>query len=398
MVGVTPRPRRLLVDVTQYVSWPATSGVQRVLRHLAEEWPSETIDASYGFIDGGHYVAGPISELGSVIAKAFQAASAGAPTSPEMVRDALSDAAVQTTSVREIERFFGAYLLPEPTLRDDNLAVAAGLRGSTRTIPFFIYYDALPLTHPQFFGPRSDGGLVVTRYHRTTAGAERVAFISQAVRDDFESRIARRKIANGIVARPGADGLHRIRGIPPARPTFVTIGTVEPRKRHRLILGAFERLWAMGRNYKLVILGAAGTEQDDLLSQLRKLSGTPRLTWIERPDDEVVAAELAHASAMLFPSEGEGYGLPPLEALAVGCPVVVAENLPSLEALPSAGQIRLRAVTVDTLASAVETLANADSNSAYRQAVGELRLPTWKQFARDVGEWIGSTVGSGTSG
>jgi glycosyltransferase involved in cell wall biosynthesis len=391
VVGVAPpRTRRVLVDVTQYVSWPATSGVQRALRHLAEDWPSETIDASYGFVDGGRYVTGPISKLGPVIAAAFEAASAGVQSPPALVRDALSDASTDTSSVADIERSFGAYLLPEPSLREDNLAVAARLRDSERTVAFFVYYDALPLTHPEFFGPRSDGGLRVTRYHRILAGAANVAFISQAVRNDFESRIARRKVANGIVTRPGADGLRRVRGTTPATPTFATVGTIEPRKRHRLTLEAFERLWAMGRDYELVVLGGAGVEQGDLLVRLRELTATSRVRWIEWPDDDVVAEEIARASAMLFPSEGEGYGLPPLEALALGCPVVVAEDLPALEGLPSAGQIRLRAVTVDTLASAVETLADVGTNTAYRQAIGELQLPTWRQFAHDIAAWIGS--------
>ena len=134
--------------MTQYVSWPATSGIQRVLRHLAGDWPSDVIDARYGFVQGRRYVTGPISMLGSVIARAFQTAPKGSPISSEQVRAALSDAAVQTTPIGEIEATFGAYLLPEPTLREDNLAVAAGLLTSRRTIPFFIYYDALPLTHP----------------------------------------------------------------------------------------------------------------------------------------------------------------------------------------------------------------------------------------------------------
>lgn len=395
MVGVAPQgPRRLLVDVTQYVSWPATSGVQRVLWHLAEEWPAATIEASYGFIYGGRYVTGPISKLASVIASAFQSVSSGSATSSELVRDALSDAAVQIVGVSEMERCFGAYLLPEPTLREESLAVAARLQRSKRTVPFFVYYDALPLTHPHLFGPRSDGGLVVTRYHRILAGADNVAFISRAVRDGFQSRIARRKVPNGIITRPGADGLRRIGEIAPARPTFATIGTLEPRKRHRLILEAFEQLWAAGRDYQLVLLGSAGAGQDELVHRLRAVPSTSRLRWIERPDDEVVAEELARASAMLFLSEGEGYGLPPLEALSVGCPVVVAAGLPALEDLPSGGQIRLNTVTVETLAAAVETLANAESNSAYRQAIVGISLPTWRQFAYDVGHWISAAVGN----
>ena len=65
-------------------------------------------------------------------------------------------------------------------------------------------------------------------------------------------------------------------------------------------------------------------------------------------------------------------------------------DLPALEGLPSAGQIRLQAVTVDAVASAVETLADATSNSAYRQAIASLGFRPGNEFARDVEEWIGS--------
>lgn len=379
--------------MTQYVSWPAASGVQRVLRHLAEEWREESIEARYGYIDGRRFVTGPMPALGSVIASVFSMSSPSRSTATEIVHGALADASDQSFATHDVERFADGYLLPEPTLRADNLAVAARLHRSARTVPFFIYYDALPLTQPRLFTPRADQGLVITRYHRTLGAAENIAFISQAVREDFESRVARRKLANAIVARPGADGLRPRGHVPPASATFVTIGTVEPRKRHRLMLEAFERLWAAGRDYRFVILGAPGAEQGSLIDRLRDLSATSRVTWVERPDDEIVADELSRASAMLFPSEDEGYGLPPLEALAVGCPVIVAENLPALEDLPGDGQIRLRAPTVETLASAMDTLADPVSNAEYCRAIGNLELPTWRQFASEVGGWIAGALG-----
>ena len=386
------RRPRLLVDVTQFVSWPAASGVQRVLRHLAEEWSGDDVEGFYGFIRDGQFVTGPISALGPEIAAVFRASSMSVPASSEGVQLALTDTSEASFPADDVEHAFDGYLLPEPTLRTDNLAVAARLHSSTGAIPFFIYYDALPLTHPQFFAPRSDGGLVVTRYHRMLARAANVAFISQAVREDFESRIARRDVANGIVARPGADGLGRAVSASPPKPSFVTIGTVEPRKRHRLMLEAFERLWGAGRDVRLVILGRAGAEEPRLIDRLRQLSATRRLTWIERPDDDIVADELSRASAMLFPSEGEGYGLPPLEALALGCPVVVVEDLPALEGLPSDGQIRLRTATVDALVSAIETLAEPTLNAARRRAIADLQLPTWQQFASDLEQWIASAL------
>ena len=393
--------RHLIVDVTQYAHWPAVSGVQRVLLHLAEDWPGVDIDARFGFLDEGRYTTGPLSALGTVIGSAFRAGGTDASARAEFVLDSLRNASDQQVDLNEVDRVFDGFLLPEPTLRAENLEVLIRLEASRRTPTFFIYFDALPLTHPQFFPRAADGHGAVGRYHRAVARSENVAFISAYTKTLFEERIARRKLDNSIVARPGADGLPSVPSTPPERPTFTVLGTIEPRKHHRLVLEAFEELWAAGRDYRLVVLGAAGSEEPDLLARLRSLCKTSRLEWIESAGDRVVATIVSRSSAVVFASYAEGYGLPPLEALAVGCPAIVSSNLPALEDLPAAGQIRLAPVTRDTVVSAVETLANPASNAAARSAITNLRLPTWKQFASDIGHWIAAalerdrTVGAG---
>jgi glycosyltransferase involved in cell wall biosynthesis len=379
-----------LVDVTQFVSWPASSGIQRVLQHLTEEWGGDDVEALYGFIRDGRFVTGPLAALANQIAAVFRTSS-----SAEDVERALTEASERSFSVDDVEQTVDGYLLPEPTLRTESLDVATRLIDSGATPAFFVYYDPLPLTHPECFAPRSDGRLVVTRYHSTLARAANIAFISRAVKEEFETRMARREVMNGIVARPGADGLGRAVSATPERPTFVAIGTVEPRKRHRLMLEAFDRLWAEGRDFRLVILGRPGWEEPDLIERLRQLSTTPRLTWIELVDDDIVAAELSRASALIFPSEYEGYGIPPLEALARGCPVIVTEDIPALDGLSGEGQIRLPSPTVEALVAAIDTLADPTSNAVYRRAIADLELPTWQRFTADVEQWNAAAVTTG---
>jgi glycosyltransferase involved in cell wall biosynthesis len=382
----------LIIDVTQYAHWPATSGVQRVLQHLAQDWPSMGIDARYGFLHEGRYTTGPLSALGTVIASIFRAGGTYAPSRAEFVIDSLRSAADERIEPDELDRHFDGYLLPEPTLRADNLDVAAQLEAVGRTPTFFIYFDALPLTHPQFYPRGADSHGAVGRYHRAVARSENVAFISASTKALFEQRIARRTLDNAIVAKPGADGLPAISPTPPDRPTFAVLGTVEPRKRHRLVLDAFEDLWAAGRDYQLVVLGSPGWEEPDFLARLRLLCRTTDVEWIETAGDREVATAVSRSSAVVFASHAEGYGLPPLEALAVGCPAIVSSDLPAFEDLPEAGQIRLAPVTRDAIASAVEALANPASNAAARQAIEGLRLPTWRQFVSDVEQWIASAL------
>ncbi len=101
---------------------------------------------------------------------------------------------------------------------------------------------------------------------------------------------------------------------------------------------------------------------------------------------------MAGATAAVYVSELEGYGLPAVEALAAGCPLIAAANLPALADLGSNGQIRLPVVNVETVAAAVETAADRASRLRLSQEVRGLQLPTWERFARDLANWIGATL------
>jgi glycosyltransferase involved in cell wall biosynthesis len=381
---------RLLVDVTQYASWPAKSGVQRVLLHLAAEWPGDRVAARFGFIDGSSYVTGPIEWLGSVIRLTF--ATSNGRDSVEEVRDALRARSAETIATDDVEQVFDAYLLPEPTLQRDSLAVAERVRARGRIGAYFIYFDAIPLTHPEFFAKATDTDGSVTRYHQVLSGMDHVAFISAAARELFEGRIARRRLDGGRVATLGADGLPKVTISRPKRPVFTILGTVEPRKRHQVVLDAFENLWDSGRDYMLVVLGPPGSGQPDLLKRLRELSETSRLNWLPNPRDDAVADHIARSSAVLFTSAVEGSGLPALEALALGCPVIVSDGVPALEGIGSAGQIRLETVDAESVATAVEALADPATNDALRAAIEGLHLPTWASFAADVEAWIADSL------
>jgi glycosyltransferase involved in cell wall biosynthesis len=383
---------RLLVDVSQYVSWPATSGVQRVIGRLAREWPDGDVEPWYGYLEDKRYVTGDLRVLGSLIESTFAGstrrsndiANAAAEICASLREQA--DGSVDGTAVAE---HFDGFLLPEPTLRSDSLHVAAELLRTAPKKVHFLYFDSLPLTRPSVYPRRADDLLRVSRYHLLVARGENVAFISNASKREFERRLARRTIANTVVATPGADAVLRRRRDPSvAAATFVIVGTVEPRKGHRMVLDAFERMWSDGRDYKLVVLGAPGWERTDLFERLRRHDRSGRVKWRTAADDGAIALAYSQASALVFVSEYEGYGLPPLEALSSGCPIIVSEHLPALERLPRGGQIRLSDVTAEGIREAVEMLADPAENRRYREAIATVRLPTWNGFVRRIERWV----------
>jgi glycosyltransferase involved in cell wall biosynthesis len=94
------------------------------------------------------------------------------------------------------------------------------------------------------------------------------------------------------------------------------------------------------------------------------------------------------ARAMIYPSIHEGYGIPPLEALALGVPVVVTASTPSLEGLSEAGQLRIDPPTVDAVADAMERFLDDDFAARKTAEIEGFEVPTWKGMAEEVARWV----------
>jgi alpha-1,3-rhamnosyl/mannosyltransferase len=111
---------------------------------------------------------------------------------------------------------------------------------------------------------------------------------------------------------------------------LLAVGTLEPRKNLQVVLQAFMRLPpATRKQYPLVLVGMTGWHTSALEAQMAPMiqAGELRqLGYVSRPD---LAAVIAGAVTLIYPSIYEGFGLPPLEAMACGVPVI-ASNVSSL--------------------------------------------------------------------
>ena len=112
-------------------------------------------------------------------------------------------------------------------------------------------------------------------------------------------------------------------------PYFVILGTIEPRKNHLMILQVWRRLVEQLRDAapKLVIIGQRGWECENVVDMLERCELLHDFV-LERPNcsDTELATYLRHTKSLLFPSFAEGYGLPLVESLTLGTPVI-ASNL-----------------------------------------------------------------------
>lgn len=195
--------------------------------------------------------------------------------------------------------------------------------------PIVMVHDLIPITHPEYTVPGERHRHIL----RIGSALQSCAIIANSQVTLAELRAyAANKNAPMPVARAaplGTTSLAAPAAVPQMEsPYFVLLGTIEPRKNHLLILNVWRMLAErMGKDTpRLVLIGHRGWECEnalDMIERCEKLAGHV----IEMPHcaDAGLAACLKGASALLFPSFTEGYGLPLCEALSLGVPVIAAD-------------------------------------------------------------------------
>ena len=193
-----------------------------------------------------------------------------------------------------------------------------------------LVHDVIPLEYPSYQRP----GTVApfrAKIDRVAQYADLVIYNSLDTRRRSEAQM-RGRVPPGVAAHLGVD-LPRPEaaalppGVMPQEPFFVTVGTIEPRKNHAFLL----ELWRqMGRDAPpLLICGSRGWNNAEVFAQLDALPPDAPIREVPGLSDPALAALIARAAGMVFPSHAEGFGLPPVEALALEARVL-CNDLPVL--------------------------------------------------------------------
>lgn len=250
-----------------------------------------------------------------------------------------------------------------------------------RIRPFYFVHDLIPVLYPEFSRPHA-----VRRHRGRIRGAlENAAGIilsTQAVAGELRAYAAAHRLPLPPIAVAPVAGANLFASTPLTlagltSPFFLCVGTIEPRKNHRLLFDVWRQLAVRYGNAapRLIIAGQTGPMTRDLLGPL---AAEPALrAHIEhRPacTDAELAQLLHHAAALLVPSRAEGFGLPFVEALQAGTPVI-ASDLPVFSEI---GQGAARLVDPADPSAWAEAIANVVCGGGTGpKAVPAFVAPTW---------------------
>jgi glycosyltransferase involved in cell wall biosynthesis len=246
-----------------------------------------------------------------------------------------------------------------------------------------LIHDTIPLDHPDLVRAGSTDAfrrklVAVAQY------ADRVIHLTAATRRLTEGHLARLgRVPSGCVAPLGIAAMRPDPAALPAglnltRPYFVALGTIEPRKNIGLLLDVWQMLAAPPQ---LLLIGARGWAGADLLARLDALPPGGAITELNGLPDDAVAALLAGARALLFPSMAEGYGLPPLEAAALGIPIL-ALKLPVIHEILGDYPVYLNDSNRYSWATKIEELVQVTEQAGQTDA--RITLPTWETHFNTV--------------
>lgn len=391
-----PRNRQILVDVSTLIQNDLRTGIERVVRAILREWldnppPGWRIEPIYatGDTNGYRYARHFTSRFLSV--------------EEEWAIDAQAEA-------WKGDIFFGLDFAPHvqtlhflPEWHNRGVKI------------WFLLHDLLPVTAPQFF---PEGAADVHQnWLETISRFDGIICVSQTVADEMRTWRRLQTFPLDTLARIDwvHNGANIDRSVPTmglpvqatsvlailrARTSFLMVGTIEPRKGHLQTIKAFDQLWAKGVEINLVIVGGEGWKSVPDVQRrtvpliIETLRNHPelgrRLFWLEGISDEYLEMVYGASTCLIASSEGEGFGLPLIEAAQHGLPIL-ARDIPVFREVAGDHAIYFSGSEAMDIAIAIEEwLDRSDAGNVPSTAT--MPWQTWAESAEKILTCIGAVT------
>lgn len=319
-------PKQLLVDISVLVEHDAGTGIQRVVRNILREWLASP---PLGF---------KVAPVYAAIDKPYRYAQNYIHRFTGESNQAVNDEIVRYASG---DIFIGLDLL-YPYLAVANRPFYRKMKNHGVKVKFIVY-DLLPILLPHSVvkgAPEAHA-----QWLKVISESDGAICISQAVASELRGWLSKEKVA--VTPTFTVDWFHlgadeEVSGTPfpedsrlspevigslSTKVSFLSVGTIEPRKGHAQLLSAFDFLWAQGYDINLVLVGKQGWSVDKLVDKLRSHPELgKRLFWFGHIRNDDLNAIYKNATCLIAASEGEGFGLPLIEAAHKKIPII-ARNI-----------------------------------------------------------------------
>lgn len=382
---------QLLVDITQLVVMDAKTGIQRVVRSILLQLLNANMRAKVQAV----YFDGQQMRYATDFLKRFLL---------EPSNDALSSLSVDKSDqahddvvqVHQFDTYLALDLTPD--LSNTHYQILTNWKCLGIKI-HFVVYDLLAIDHPNWWNVGTDQ-MFHEWMRKITTVSDQLICISQSVKEDVDAWIKAHPIKR---SRPlltryfhlGADiaSSHPTRGLPShaelvlkkinGKLTFLSVGTLEPRKGYMQTLQAFEILWQKGVDVNWVLVGKFGWKARDLVAKIQKHPYfQQKLFWESSVSDEYLEALYQQADCLIAASEGEGFGLPLIEAGQKGLPIV-ARDLKVFKEVAGSHAFYFTGLEPEDLAQALEQWIEMQQQNKVPPSQGMPYL-SWKESSQQL--------------
>ncbi|MFT5728356.1 MAG: glycosyltransferase involved in cell wall biosynthesis [Desulforhopalus sp.] len=254
-----------------------------------------------------------------------------------------------------------------------------------------IFYDLIPISHPQYVF-ESTVKEFTSNFPLIVASTDIFIAISMTTENILKEYLQKNTVADKPSTSHfllGAD-LDPIKHTSEVRKTlqshfkknkpYLCVGTIEPRKNHTLLMDVFDKIWDSDQDIHLCIIGRYGWKSEKLEERIKThpLFGK-KLTWFTDLNDAELSYCYKNAKALIFPSIIEGFGLPLIEALHYGCPVM-ASDIPVFREI---GGNRCSYFTIDTPDSLIAEINYFEKcgKPSCEQPTDEFEWVSWEESA-----------------